>query len=287
MKVDGNKNIKNIYFRKISAEPPRNLMNGLDTNGFGKPRDDGDGPGDSPPFPTLSPTAWSDTGSVATIWPSVFPEQTVSHQNASANAVSEAKENIEKDAQSTEESMKTETQSIEDSVETDAQSAESDSSLHKLLGHKTDTVEMACDQSEPVPETPKTESLQANLEETENIEANLNKSENLEDNLDNIPSETSVAKEDGALSEKRSVDLDEKQSESVHIEQLNSSDVTGSNNTVADSDNSVDKLEKDSMGTNLPDEVNSLTDSEVKDSTDIEQEPVLETVENKDEKHEV
>ena len=241
-------------------------MNGLDMNGFSKPRDDGDGPGDSPPFPTLSPTTWSDTGSVATIWPSVFPEQTVSHQYVSGNTVSEGKENIETEAQSSEMGSKTET-------------AQSEESLHKLLGHKTDTAEMVCDQNETAQEMSKTENSEPNVE-TVRSEVDSNQAENMGAKLDNLPSETSQTKEDGESSEKSDI-LDEKQSESAHISQLNSE-------TDKSEVDSVGKLEKDSSGmeTNLPVEGNSSADSEMK-TTDIGQEPVSETEESQVEKQEV
>ena len=287
-------------------------MNGLELNGFSKPRDDGDGPGDSPPFPTLPPTAWSDTGPVATIWPSVFPEQTVSQPNTSANAVSETEEN-----------------------KTETRSSEVISSLDKLLGHKNDTdeSEMICEKTESVTETSETGNLEANLDGTGNseanldgtgnseanldgtgnskanldgtgnleanldrtgtseanvdgtgnLEANLDGTGNSEANLDNVPSKTSVTKEDGELSENSSEVLDVKQSESEqnHVKPVESS------KTEPDSDSYVNKLEKDSTETNLTGDVISITDSEVKDSTDIEQGSVLETVENRAEKQEV
>ena len=84
--------------RKIAAEPPRGLMNGIEVNGFGKPGPDSDGNLESQPFPNLPPTTWPDSGSVSTIWPSVFPEQNVSlsEQNSSTNATPEpTQENIE------------------------------------------------------------------------------------------------------------------------------------------------------------------------------------------------
>ena len=82
--------------RKIAAEPPRGLMNGIEVNGFGKPGPDSDGNLESQPFPNLPPTTWPDSGSVSTIWPSVFPEQNVSpsEQNSSTNATPEPTQEI-------------------------------------------------------------------------------------------------------------------------------------------------------------------------------------------------
>lgn len=100
-------------------------MNGLEVNGFSKPKDDGDGPVDVPPFPSLPSTGWSDNGSVATVWPSVFPEQTMSAQNTSANAISDCETRTE--AQST---------------------VEVATSLDKLLSDKSDPDDISSDKHE-------------------------------------------------------------------------------------------------------------------------------------------
>ena len=65
-------------------------MNGVELNGFSKPRDDGEGLTENAPFPSVVPPSWTDSLSVATIWPSVFPENTVSKPNVSTNAMDES-----------------------------------------------------------------------------------------------------------------------------------------------------------------------------------------------------